>query len=129
MGSRMAGSALLRHLGPRLFSASFTSRASPAVESSYALLQCSPRSPAPVLLRLFPVRMASTSASPALGGEAQKEDEAKSAAAVEAEAAAVHPSEGKLVSSYWGIERYKITKEDGTPWRWSCFMVSHSILV
>ncbi|XP_042430669.1 ubiquinol oxidase 1a, mitochondrial-like [Zingiber officinale] len=114
MGSRMAGSALFRHLGPRLFSAASASRSSAALEPSFSLLQSSSLSPSPVLLRLFPVRMASTSASPALGGEAHKEDEAKSAAAV-------HPSEGKHVSSYWGIERYKITKEDGTPWRWSCF--------
>ncbi|KAI4375867.1 hypothetical protein MLD38_013685 [Melastoma candidum] len=26
------------------------------------------------------------------------------------------------VSSYWGIRRPKITREDGTEWRWNCFM-------
>lgn len=26
-------------------------------------------------------------------------------------------------SSYWGISRPKITREDGTEWPWNCFMV------
>ena len=30
---------------------------------------------------------------------------------------------GVLVSSYWGISRSKITREDGTEWPWNCFMV------
>lgn len=30
----------------------------------------------------------------------------------------------KGVVSYWGIQSPKVTKEDGTPWRWNCFMVS-----
>lgn len=25
--------------------------------------------------------------------------------------------------SYWGIQPPKVTKEDGTPWKWNCFMV------
>lgn len=28
-----------------------------------------------------------------------------------------------VVSSYWGISRPKITREDGTEWPWNCFMV------
>ncbi|XP_058731402.1 ubiquinol oxidase 2, mitochondrial [Vicia villosa] len=28
----------------------------------------------------------------------------------------------KVVSSYWGISRPKITREDGTEWPWNCFM-------
>ncbi|KAA8536463.1 hypothetical protein F0562_028941 [Nyssa sinensis] len=27
-----------------------------------------------------------------------------------------------MVSSYWGISRQKITREDGTVWPWNCFM-------
>ncbi|KAL9253401.1 Ubiquinol oxidase, mitochondrial-like protein [Drosera capensis] len=27
-----------------------------------------------------------------------------------------------LVSSYWGISRPQITREDGSPWPWNCFM-------
>ena len=28
-----------------------------------------------------------------------------------------------VVSSYWGITRPKIQREDGTEWPWNCFMV------
>lgn len=28
-----------------------------------------------------------------------------------------------VVSSYWGVSRPKITREDGTEWPWNCFMV------
>lgn len=32
-------------------------------------------------------------------------------------------TENALVSSYWGIYRPKITREDGSEWPWNCFMV------
>lgn len=32
-----------------------------------------------------------------------------------------------MVSSYWGIARPKITREDGTVWPWNCFMVRRRI--
>jgi len=28
-----------------------------------------------------------------------------------------------VVSSYWGITRPKVKREDGTEWPWNCFMV------
>ena len=28
-----------------------------------------------------------------------------------------------VVSNYWGIQRPKITREDGSEWPWNCFMV------
>ncbi|XLR48237.1 hypothetical protein S83_032897 [Arachis hypogaea] len=33
-------------------------------------------------------------------------------------------SEGNslVASSYWGISRQKVTREDGTEWPWNCFM-------
>lgn len=31
--------------------------------------------------------------------------------------------ENALVSSYWGIYRPRITREDGSEWPWNCFMV------
>ncbi|URD75756.1 Ubiquinol oxidase [Musa troglodytarum] len=74
---------------------------------------------AAVLTRLFPVRMTSTTAAQAFGGE--QEGEAKPSA-TSREATAVPRSEPKAVASYWGIQPSKIIKEDGTPWRWSCFM-------
>ncbi|URE05308.1 Ubiquinol oxidase [Musa troglodytarum] len=121
MSSRNSGTTVLRHLGFRLFSSAVASRVT-ASEPAYSLVLSRPfvpsapaRPPASVLMRLFPVRMASTSAAPALGGE-QEEREAKSSSP------AAPPNGSKAVASYWGIEGSKITKEDGTPWRWSCFM-------
>ena len=29
----------------------------------------------------------------------------------------------KGIVSYWGVQPKKVTKEDGTAWKWSCFMV------
>ena len=39
--------------------------------------------------------------------------------------------EGKEVSpsSYWGISRPKITREDGTDWPWNCFMVPFNLSI
>ncbi|OUZ99339.1 Alternative oxidase [Macleaya cordata] len=31
-------------------------------------------------------------------------------------------SDGVVVSSYWGVSRPKVTREDGTVWPWNCFM-------
>jgi len=33
-----------------------------------------------------------------------------------------------VVSSYWGISRPKVHREDGTEWPWNCFMVRMSEL-
>lgn len=33
-------------------------------------------------------------------------------------------NEKAVVVSYWGVSPSKITKEDGTEWKWSCFRVS-----
>lgn len=32
--------------------------------------------------------------------------------------------EQKGIVSYWGVEPSKITKQDGTEWKWNCFRVS-----
>nr|XP_010911355.2 ubiquinol oxidase 1a, mitochondrial [Elaeis guineensis] len=126
MSSRMTGSALLRQLGPRLFSVSSAAptRAAAAVEPSYTLLltgSASPataKSPVAALFRLFPARMASTTAAkPAVGGEEESEPSKPAA-----ESSDASPSERKAIASYWDINPNKIVKEDGTEWKWSCFM-------
>lgn len=33
----------------------------------------------------------------------------------------------QLIVSYWGVKPMKITKEDGTEWKWSCFRVHYYI--
>lgn len=99
MSSRVAGAALLRHLGPRLFAAEPVSG-----------LAASARGIMPAAARIFPARMASTAAA-----DANKEDATEKPAAAE--------QSKKDVVSYWGIEPRKLLKEDGTEWRWSCFRV------
>ena len=51
---------------------------------------------------------------------AEKEEEHQ-----EKTASVVEKQEGgnSVVSSYWGIFRPKLTREDGTEWPWNCFMV------
>lgn len=34
-----------------------------------------------------------------------------------------------VISSYWGVSRPKITREDGTEWPWNCFMVIRSLVI
>ncbi|KAG8100903.1 hypothetical protein GUJ93_ZPchr0169g28999 [Zizania palustris] len=93
MSSRMAGAALLRQLGPRLF----------AAEPVYTGLAAA---------RIVPARMASTSAPPDADGNE---------GAAEKTAAAADQQSKKAVVSYWGIERPKLVKEDGTEWKWFSF--------
>jgi ubiquinol oxidase len=101
----MAGAALLRHLGPRLFAAE------PAVSGLTA------RGIMPAAARLLPVRMASTAAEAASAkqpghGGTEKQEEAAGG------------QSKKAIVSYWGIETPKLVKEDGTEWKWPCFRVS-----
>ncbi|CAL9091491.1 unnamed protein product [Musa acuminata var. zebrina] len=113
MSSRMAGSTLLRHLGPRLFSGASAIRGAAAAGGpacSSLLSRATASEPAPLHQRLFPVRMAGTTATPAVGGDRGQGEAKPSAAANDATA------------SYWGVQPSKITNVDGTPWRWSCFM-------
>ncbi|KAL6843782.1 hypothetical protein ACP4OV_026353 [Aristida adscensionis] len=101
MSSRMAGAALLRQLGPRLFSAER------AVGGGLA-----------ATARLLPARMASTAA------EAAKEDAGSKqhgGAGKPEEAPAGGQSGKAMIVSYWGIEPPKLVKEDGTEWRWHSF--------
>lgn len=35
----------------------------------------------------------------------------------------------KGIVSYWGVEPNKITKEDGTEWKWNCFRVRFCTLI
>lgn len=59
--------------------------------------------------------MMSTKATAAVAGKEKKEEVKTSTSSDGAKA---------LVSSYWGISRPQITREDGTEWPWNCFMVS-----
>jgi ubiquinol oxidase len=94
----MAGAALLRHLGPRLFAAE------PVTGLAAA--------------RILPARMSSTAVEAAKEAAAPEEQRQKP------EAPGPEGQDKKAVVSYWGIQPRKLVKEDGTEWRWFCFRVS-----
>ncbi|KAG2316075.1 hypothetical protein Bca4012_066915 [Brassica carinata] len=109
-GGAKVASSLLNSARPRLFSTATTStiRSIMSHETSHLLKPaaadlagmntwiCSPA-----------VRFASTAANPRK---------------TEKESSAVGGDEGeKGIASYWGVEPSKITKEDGTEWKWNCF--------
>lgn len=35
----------------------------------------------------------------------------------------------KIIPSYWGVAPAKLTKEDGSAWKWNCFTVSVFVIV
>lgn len=121
--SRIARLTVLKQLGPRLFSTSAVAR--PAVIEHGAVILAGSRGMSPVSspavwVRVFPVRFASTAATPAVpAGEDQEGETKKEAGAVSG------GGERKEISSYWGIRPSKIAKEDGTEWRWHCFRVNN----
>lgn len=100
----MAGAALLRHLGPRLF----------AVEPVTGLAA---RGVMPAAARILPARMSSTAAEAAKEAAAPQQRQKPEAAAPEGQ-------NKQGIVSYWGIEPRKLVKEDGTEWTWFCFRVS-----
>ncbi|KAK4476896.1 hypothetical protein RD792_016060 [Penstemon davidsonii] len=61
------------------------------------------------------MRMMSTAAESS-SASAEVEKKSSGAASEKAE------KDDVIVSSYWGVSRPKITKEDGTEWPWNCFM-------
>jgi len=105
MSSRMAGAALLRHLGPRLFAAE-------------PVTGLAARGVMPAAARILPARMSSTAAAEAAKEAAAPEQRQKP------EAPAPEGQDKKAVVSYWGIQPPKLVKEDGTEWRWFCFRLS-----
>ncbi|KAL8489771.1 hypothetical protein ACS0TY_025593 [Phlomoides rotata] len=62
----------------------------------------------------LPVLGTRNASTVALGEKRQKEEGGGAAAGGGGK-------DGKEIVSYWGIEPPKITKEDGTEWRWNCF--------
>ncbi|KAJ9162700.1 hypothetical protein P3X46_022456 [Hevea brasiliensis] len=65
-------------------------------------------------------RMMSTAAETAVAENEKTEKSVGKQAEKEVES--VKASDGAVVSSYWGISRPKILREDGTEWPWNCFM-------
>ena len=55
--------------------------------------------------------------------EKENNEEKKVGSSSESGAVAGGNKENEGVVSYWGIQPSKITKEDGTEWKWNCFRV------
>lgn len=53
----------------------------------------------------------------------KREEEEKVAGGATAAAGGGDGKDGKTIVSYWGIPPTKVTKEDGTEWKWTCFRV------
>jgi ubiquinol oxidase len=107
----MAGAALLRHLGPRLFAAEPVSG-------------LAGRGLVPAAARILPARMSSTAAEAATREAAAPEQHGGGSTEKPKPA---DGQEKKGIVSYWGIESPKLVKEDGTEWRWFCFRVSRAL--
>lgn len=72
----------------------------------------------------FPVLGSRNAGTVALGEKKEEEEEKVSGGSDGSSAAAGGDGkDNKGVVSYWGVERAKVTKEDGSEWRWSCFRV------
>lgn len=99
---------LLGQLGPRFLSNTATfSRPATAGMSSTRFAS-------------YGVRGWSASAPPVMPGEEEKPKAAANSFTTE---------DGKAIVSYWGVTPPKITKEDGTAWKWNCFRVCAFILI
>jgi hypothetical protein len=110
MGSRMAGSVLLRHAGPRLFAATATSPA--AARPLLAPVDGFPA--AMVRLMSTPSAAVSEAKKEAANGNGEKKEAAKGNG----------EKKEVVINSYWGIDQSnKLVREDGTEWKWTCFRV------
>ncbi|XP_042490476.1 ubiquinol oxidase 2, mitochondrial-like [Macadamia integrifolia] len=116
-GSRTACQ-LLKQLGPRLFStATLSEPATEILRSGTAGFFHTTTTGVPVRTSVawvrFPVVGVRHGSTMALNKEGEEKE-------VKTSSAAGEPEE-KAIASYWGIAPPKITKEDGTDWKWTCF--------
>lgn len=58
----------------------------------------------------------------------QQQEEKQSQSVVAANGGNNNEEKENEISSYWGVPPSKVTKDDGTEWRWSCFRVSFAFL-
>jgi ubiquinol oxidase len=110
MRSRVAGSVLLRHLGPRVFGAAASRPLLAGREGG-----------------LWARLLANSAAEAAKEEVAASKDNVASTAAATAEAiqAVKEGKKNAVVSSYWGIVPDKLVNKDGAQWKWSCFRVTN----
>ncbi|XP_058189024.1 ubiquinol oxidase 2, mitochondrial-like [Rhododendron vialii] len=69
----------------------------------------------------FPAMGARNASTVALDAKVQKEKEKVETGLAGGVAGGTGGTDDEAIVSYWGISPGKVTKEDGTEWRWSCF--------
>lgn len=67
--------------------------------------------------------LGSRNASTVALGERHQDEEEKPVQGGSSGGAAAGGDGNKEIASYWGVEPPKITKDDGTEWKWNCFRV------
>ncbi|KAF5750579.1 ubiquinol oxidase 2 mitochondrial-like [Tripterygium wilfordii] len=123
-GYRMSGS-LLATVVQRSFSTTTVRRVPNEVASTILIgrgshLRCEAHVRNAIFLTRAPVLGVRNGSSMGQKGEkGQKEKEKKQPLAGSKGGAG--GKDEKQISSYWGVPPKKITKEDGTEWRWNCF--------
>ncbi|XP_043696182.1 ubiquinol oxidase 2, mitochondrial-like [Telopea speciosissima] len=115
-GSRMAGQ-LVKQFGPRLFSTPTIGEPATEILTGTSTFFRTTTTVVPVRTSVvwirFPAVGVRHGSTLALNKEGEEKEVKTSSAGGE--------SEEKAITSYWGIAPSKITKEDGTDWKWTCF--------
>lgn len=131
---------VLGHVGPRYFSTAVTrgGAAGDAASLRTSVHGCattffhgpSKGSEKVVVTRMrFPVLGSRDASTVALGEKHQEEEEEKIKGGSTGSAAPAGGGGNDDKLSYWGIEPAKVTKEDGSEWRWNCFRVRAKNLI
>ncbi|XP_043693953.1 ubiquinol oxidase 2, mitochondrial-like [Telopea speciosissima] len=115
-GSRMAGQ-LVKQFGPRLFSTATLGEPATEILTGTSTLFHTTTKVVPVRTSVAWIRFPTVGVRHGSTLTLNKEGEEKE---VKTSSAGGEPEE-KGITSYWGIAPSKITKGDGTDWKWTCF--------
>ncbi|KAL8209923.1 hypothetical protein R6Q57_006655 [Mikania cordata] len=116
-GSTTAVRSVARHMGPRL-SSTVTGNGSliGAMRASTGVVG----SEVAWWVNSYPV-FGGRNASTMTLGEKEQKDQKEAVGGGGATAATSGGQRGKEVASYWGVPPSRLTKEDGSEWKWKCF--------
>ncbi|KAL7137647.1 hypothetical protein ABFS83_10G107700 [Erythranthe nasuta] len=118
--TRMARSMLGHVVGPRYFSTT-VARGGAATDAA-TIFRGHPRKlDVQKWMMRFSVAGNRNASTLALGEKHQDDEKAESGGSSGGAAAAGGNDNNKEIMSYWGVEPAKITREDGSEWRWNCF--------
>lgn len=116
-GTRVVRS-VMGQMGPRLFSTATGNGSVTGVMRTNAGLIGSEKAVVTWWIRSSPIGTRNVSTM-TLGEKVQQQDQKEEATG--SGGAAAGGQKGKEVVSYWGVQPRKVTKEDGSEWKWQCF--------